>query len=425
MGRKTLRQLMRPGSGVHKAYRIPIFQRRYCWKTPQWDTLWQDIWKRNAIKHSLGRLTCTNVTAKNASDSQQPPEAPNRSIIIDGQQRFTTITLILAAIRDALYSLEETSKRDNLLNSIHAMLFLDPNAMNEWVAASSNDNVVLMEGLELEFCRLVPTFCDRSAYLAAILPPSAPPVEKFLAETYNPKWHRPVLAKQHFAGRIAGIFNMVQRPPLWILEQLVTSLLDGMDMLYFPIDVDRGYADGTEDTQVIYERLAIRDKQFCQPKRASEGHSMDGTDMIRNLLLGSFRTNAQKQAFYEQLWLPLERMFQTTALNNDETNREDDEESLRAILRAFLNNSITSRHKHHHQSATPGVIGGRIYRDFETWMANDFERWLTATDGTALTTASPSQSTSSSTVSLSEAHAMDVGTRLLEFATHRTKTLLR
>lgn len=438
VGRRTLRQLMHPtknnddsnntaDSCVHEAYRVPIFQRRYCWDTPQWDTLWHDILKRQFYKHSLGRLTCTNVAAvshRKKNHHQDSIDCPNRSIIIDGQQRFTTITLILAAIRDSLVSLRNPSQEcQKLIQSIHKMLFLDPSAMERWVRASSSKNnenenndthLDLSEGLELEFCRLVPTFCDRSAYLAAILPPSAPPVQAFLAQSYNPKWHRTLLAKQHYAWKIRSFLcSSSSKSDFCLLEQLTRSLLDGVDMLYFPIDVDRGYTDGTEDPQVIYERLAIRDATWCKPARNSEFQSMDGTDMVRNLCLGSFESAHQKEEFYQTLWLPLERLVQTRGViaeNHDGNDKSTihQEESLQSILRAFLD---------HHPSIpivpmanAAGAIGGSIYREFESFMAVDFEDWQKGQTKPA-----------SPITSLSEAHTIDVGRRLLEFAKRRVK----
>ena len=70
-------------------YIIPKFQRDYSWDVEQWDDLWQDIESMIAESgdHYMGYLVLQSLKGK---DSQ----------IIDGQQRFTTITiLILAAIK--------------------------------------------------------------------------------------------------------------------------------------------------------------------------------------------------------------------------------------------------------------------------------------------------------------------------------------
>lgn len=70
-------------------YIIPKFQRDYSWDVEQWDDLWQDIESMIAEKgeHYMGYLVLQTLNGKDC-------------LIIDGQQRFTTITMIiLAAIK--------------------------------------------------------------------------------------------------------------------------------------------------------------------------------------------------------------------------------------------------------------------------------------------------------------------------------------
>ena len=70
-------------------YIIPKFQRDYSWDVEQWDDLWQDIENMIAESgdHYMGYLVLQSLKGKDCQ-------------IIDGQQRFTTITiLILAAIK--------------------------------------------------------------------------------------------------------------------------------------------------------------------------------------------------------------------------------------------------------------------------------------------------------------------------------------
>ena len=70
-------------------YIIPKFQRDYSWDVEQWDDLWQDIESMIAESgdHYMGYLVLQSMNGKDCQ-------------IIDGQQRFTTISiLILAAIK--------------------------------------------------------------------------------------------------------------------------------------------------------------------------------------------------------------------------------------------------------------------------------------------------------------------------------------
>ena len=80
----TFRQLM--GNGL--SYRVPLFQRDYSWGTDEWDDLWQDIVALfdddPEPAHYMGYLVLQS--------------ADNRAFdIIDGQQRMTTLSLLMLA----------------------------------------------------------------------------------------------------------------------------------------------------------------------------------------------------------------------------------------------------------------------------------------------------------------------------------------
>ena len=80
----TFRQLMGNGLG----YRVPSFQRDYSWSTDEWDDLWQDITglfgEGPEPAHYMGYLVLQSVD--------------NREFdIIDGQQRMTTLSLLMLA----------------------------------------------------------------------------------------------------------------------------------------------------------------------------------------------------------------------------------------------------------------------------------------------------------------------------------------
>jgi uncharacterized protein with ParB-like and HNH nuclease domain len=91
----TYRQIM--GNGIK--YEIPKFQRDYTWETEQWDDLWQDILQlvsEDETEHYMGYLVLQTSDNKNY-------------YIIDGQQRLTTISIIILAV---LKSLEDLVKSD-------------------------------------------------------------------------------------------------------------------------------------------------------------------------------------------------------------------------------------------------------------------------------------------------------------------------
>ena len=96
-----------------KVYRIPKYQREYTWGKNDWDALFNDVME-NGEGYFLGSYICVN----NSSLSETLLE------VIDGQQRFSTLTLLMAALYEKLdtYSggMDEEDKNDlaNLRNEI-------------------------------------------------------------------------------------------------------------------------------------------------------------------------------------------------------------------------------------------------------------------------------------------------------------------
>merc|ERR1719464_1541076 len=90
-------------------FRVPVFQRRYCWQEPQWKDLWESVLETlrhgpNARQpdrfqcHSLGRLLFFR-------------QSDGSALVLDGQQRLTSSCVLLSVIADRLESLgaEEAS----------------------------------------------------------------------------------------------------------------------------------------------------------------------------------------------------------------------------------------------------------------------------------------------------------------------------
>jgi uncharacterized protein with ParB-like and HNH nuclease domain len=81
-----------------KQFIVPIFQRDYSWGTKHCQQLWNDVLRVGgdpaARAHFLG-----SVVYIAAEDNQA---AIPRWLLVDGQQRLTTVTLLLTALRDRL-----------------------------------------------------------------------------------------------------------------------------------------------------------------------------------------------------------------------------------------------------------------------------------------------------------------------------------
>lgn len=96
-----------------RVYRIPKYQREYTWGIKEWDALFNDVIE-NEIGYFLGSYICVSTGALNGTILE----------VIDGQQRFSTITLLLAALYEklALHKIEmdedELTDLTNLRNEL-------------------------------------------------------------------------------------------------------------------------------------------------------------------------------------------------------------------------------------------------------------------------------------------------------------------
>ena len=82
--------------GNGKIYRVPQFQRDYSWQQDNWEDLWNDIELAAETKrpHYMGSVVLQSTNGK-------------EYLIIDGQQRFTTLTIITLAIINGIQKLVE------------------------------------------------------------------------------------------------------------------------------------------------------------------------------------------------------------------------------------------------------------------------------------------------------------------------------
>src|ERR1700679_3398654 len=86
----------------YEKFQIPNFQRSYSWRNKQFGDLFSAILE-NDEQYFIGNIVCLKPTRQN----------DNRLLIIDGQQRITSISILLIAIRDEVRTLKlgEESKR--------------------------------------------------------------------------------------------------------------------------------------------------------------------------------------------------------------------------------------------------------------------------------------------------------------------------
>jgi uncharacterized protein with ParB-like and HNH nuclease domain len=97
-----------------KQYILPLFQRSYSWDKKEWDILWDDLCElaelENPRSHFIGSIVNMPTTSV--------PEGVSKYMLIDGQQRITTVFIILALLRDLANHNEDKEFAEEINNTL-------------------------------------------------------------------------------------------------------------------------------------------------------------------------------------------------------------------------------------------------------------------------------------------------------------------
>ena len=94
--------------GNNRQFVIPVFQRDYSWTREQCEQLWNDIVRAGAQEAHGGHFAGSIVYIE---ADQGSTAAFQRWLVIDGQQRVTTVTLLLIALRDHIREVRLVRRR--------------------------------------------------------------------------------------------------------------------------------------------------------------------------------------------------------------------------------------------------------------------------------------------------------------------------
>ena len=230
----------------NKQFLIPVYQRFYSWDIDQCKRLWNDIvemQRKGKAGHFVGSIV--NIA------EQAMPTGVQKYMIIDGQQRMTTLTLLLLALRD--YAIKNPS--DTTIN------------------ARRIDNMLLKNEYESgdERYKLLLTETDRDILISLVEEkPIAEGTRSRLIENYN-----------FFANKLAD--KEIQ--PAEVYESIGKLQIVN-------ITLDRA----VDDAQAIFESLN------------STGKELSESDLIRNYVLMGLEPSEQTYV-YEHLWRPMEQLF--------------------------------------------------------------------------------------------------------------------
>ena len=107
--------------GHNVSYRIPVFQRPYAWtQETQWLPLWEDVRDKalelmkapdeDVAAHFMGA-----IILQSQHDPRSGPKV-DRHIVVDGQQRLTTLQLLIRAVQQCFRNLADNERANELQN---------------------------------------------------------------------------------------------------------------------------------------------------------------------------------------------------------------------------------------------------------------------------------------------------------------------
>ena len=237
--------------------RVPMYQRRYAWKRPEWDALWDDIARlADDLKHNpherhfMGSVVLTPV----------PGKASSAMLVIDGQQRLITLSLLLAAIRDSDADLSRGTRR----------------------RIGSCLQRPAKRGRPAQRLRLVPTQLDTDAF-ARIMLGQEPEAGHHITRGYH-----------HFARRLRDLSEDIDESVGGLtVDELTQAALDGLDCVQVT-------ATPKDNVHRIFESLNNRGMELTQ------------ADLIRNYVF--MQLNSEADDFHTFTWMPLEQRFSADEL---------------------------------------------------------------------------------------------------------------
>ncbi|MGA5293000.1 GmrSD restriction endonuclease domain-containing protein [Streptomyces koyangensis] len=245
--------------GRAQQFQVPLYQRTYSWTEKQLAQLWGDILDQAELVDTDVAASTHFLGSVVLAPSPQNEATFPRWLVVDGQQRLTTLSLALAAIRDHLAGTqpEEAERVDE-------------------------EYLINKRKKGRDHFRLLPTQADRPQYSAHVrgVPPEQAPGDR-IAGAYS--FFRRKLAELVDTDAPAAPREVLR------IEQAITSRLT-----LVTVTAERG-----DNVHRIFESLN------------NTGLKLSQADLLRNYLF--MRLPTRGELVYESHWLPLQ-----SSLSNDE-----------------------------------------------------------------------------------------------------------
>ncbi|GAA8182386.1 DUF262 and DUF1524 domain-containing protein [Helicobacter pylori] len=237
------------GKSQEKQFVIPIYQRVYSWEKEQCKQLWDDIVKTGGNDQMNGHFIGSIVFVQDGIYTT----SHNELLIIDGQQRLTTITLLLTALRDHL------NDEDEFLEKFSHQKIQNRYLINSDEKGDKRFKLILSEP-------------DRDTLLSLIDKNRRKPSEPSLKIMENFKFFEEWIRKN--TGKLETIFKG----------------LDKLMVVEISLERDK------DNPQLIFESMNSTGKDLTQ------------TDLIRNYILMGLEPEKQ-EIFYKKYWRAMEKGF--------------------------------------------------------------------------------------------------------------------
>ena len=229
---------------------IPVYQREYSWERPQLEDLWNDVTLagKDGMTHFIGSFLYIPEEDSTATSI-------HRKLLIDGQQRMTTLSLLLAALLDYL---DEDDSRAQFLTDLSPKSLRKSYLFNDDYRGESRYKLVLS--------------MDDKATMQSLVDGTKLPQSPI---------RRLVEAKAFFTDNIRS--GRVSPETLW----------NGLNKL---VIIDTELNPNEDNAQLIFESMN------------SKGKPLTPIDLVRNFILLSLPAGRQKE-LYDQYWSHIEHLF--------------------------------------------------------------------------------------------------------------------
>ena len=243
-----------------KQFIIPIYQRTYSWTREQCAQLWSDVVNaatNQAIKgHFIGSIVYIRDGLANIAAIPQ-------YLVIDGQQRLTTLSLLLLALAHAAQSIEPSS-------DVSYEDILDSYLINKYGKEEYRYKLLLTQGDKHELIHLL--------------------------DGKNQLMFEPKHGIDHSTGRLTDNYHFFEEQISQSGIDLTTLHMGISKLIVVDIALDRDH----DNPQLIFESLN------------STGMDLSQADLIRNYVLMGMNSEAQSK-LYKTHWYPMEQLFPHTS----------------------------------------------------------------------------------------------------------------